>query len=413
MPVNVRSCPLLDAVRASLSRITLVAAVSPRNGFLRLILVGLCANLGAACADETVPSVASSRAESSHVLVLKSWRVVKGMVRSRGDGYVIDHRTGREFISSSDVWLVATNLEEAHQKMRDSIQTITPDVNLRLAEWCSGQQMWGTAKQELLDALHQDPYREEAREMLARVIRAQEAAAAPSGQRASTAVESSNHSGSAFPGRALGGLTTELARNFTRQIQPLMSNTCGKCHLAGSGREFVLQLAKRNRNAGTARSEQNLAAIIAQLDLSDVSNSPLLVYSMKPHGGMKSAPFRGRLAEQHHRKLKQWAVEVIQGLGQKATGRASAITARTEQLRIAPRQRSVNGTKIERAGYIVSDDNPHGNARQQDQVMLDQLTDAAKRNRIDPFNPEIFNQRYRSGIASTVTPSRRSTRRSP
>lgn|GEM_PF-2512246 len=387
--------------------------MSLRNGFLRLLFVGLCANTAHVCADQTVPAIASDRAESPQLLILKSWRVVKGMIRSRGDGYVIDHLTGREFTSSQDVWLIATDLEDAHLKMRDSIQTITPDVNMRLAEWCASQQMWGTAKQELLDALHQDPYREEARKMLARVMAAQQAAAAPAGRRASKAVDPSVQTENFFPRKTLGGLNTELARDFTRQIQPLLSNTCGDCHHTRSDREFVLHVAHRNKRSDPRVSGQNLQAIIGQLDPADVDNSPLLTYSVKPHGGIAAAPFRGRLASQHQQKLKRWSTEVVKALGQRSTGRASKIAARTTELQRQSQPKPVNDAAVTPAAYVVGNDNPQGNDRHYDQLVSSQLTAAAKRNRIDPFNPEIFNQRHRGRSVSTTSSPGRSARRSP
>jgi hypothetical protein len=415
-----RECRLLfTAARCSVQcwRLSLgsksVSAVSLWNGFLRLVLVGLCANTDVVCADQNVPPSDKDVGETSRVLVLKSWQVVTGQIRPRGDGYVINHQTGRMFVGSSQIWIMATDLADAHQKMKESLQTITPDVNMRLAAWCSRQQMWGTAKQELLDALHQDPFRDEAKKMLAKVIRAQEAAAAPSGEPVSHAVDSSRETGLALPRRALGGLTTELARDFSGKIQPLLSNRCGSCHQANSGRQFVLQALSRNKSFSSVVSEQNLAAVIGQLDPADVPKSPLLVYSMKPHGGAKTAPFHGRLALEYKKRLNQWSVDAITALGQEATGRASAIAARTNQLRRVPRQSPVSDREVTLAEYVVGDDTPHGIRRQQGQVDSGQLEDAARRNRIDPFNPEIFNQRHRGRSVSTDAFSRRRARRSP
>jgi len=375
------------------------------------LLVGFCVNAGILCAGESASTPPQEKAESAKVLVLKSWRVVKGLIRPRGDGYVINHQTGRMFVGSSQIWVMGIDLADAHQKMRESIQTITPDVNMQLAAWCSSQQMWGTAKQELLDALHQDPFRDEAKQMLAKVIRAQEMAAAPSGKNTSNAVDSSMHAGFALPRRALGGLSSGLARDFTRRIQPLLSNTCSSCHQADSGRKFVIQALNKGSNSTLA--EQNLAAIIEQLDSSNVAESPLLVYATKAHGGMKTAPFHGRLARQYYTKLHQWSAEAITALGQKSTGRASAIAARTEKLKRVPGRNSKSDSAVTLAGYVEGDSNPHGSVRQHEQVDLNQLADAAKRNRTDPFNPEIFNQRYRSGSVSSDALSRRSSRRSP
>ena len=408
-----------------------VAAVSLWNGFLRLTVIGLCANAVTVRADDSdlvtaAPLPASTEATDALpdplagysdkefvpggakdpvVLVLLKGRVIRGHIRARGDGYDINQPSGRMFVGSSQIWVMAKDLTEAHRKIKDSIQLITPDVNIWLAKWCSRQQMWGTARQELLDALHQDPHREEARRMLAQVELAQKNAASPTGHHKSTAVDDALRTGVAMPRRALGGLPRSLAQNFTRQIQPLLVNACASCHKANSEHAFALVSTKGGSTPAIA--EQNLAAVLNQLTTTDISRSPLMQKAFTAHGGMKAAPLHGRMAESHRQKLMTWSALAITHVGRRSSGHQAQITARTKRLRQQPAAATLQSVGFESAGNSIEDMNPHGVSRDRDRQKPQLLADAAKRNRRDPFNPETFNQRYRHQTPSVRSFGRR------
>ena len=120
------------------------------NGFLGLMLLAVCANGSAARAQQTsgdeVAGVDSTK--NKQILVLKSGRVVKGNIRPRGTGYDIDQKNGQMFVGSEQVWLLADDLPQAHQTIRDSFAVLTPDIHMQIASWCSNHQLWGTARRE-------------------------------------------------------------------------------------------------------------------------------------------------------------------------------------------------------------------------------------------------------------------------
>jgi len=396
--------------------------VSLWNGFLKLTVIGLCASSVAVRADDSGLATATDapvdsliedtsikvdhdEAKAPVVLVLLKGRVIRGHIRARGDGYDIQQPSGRMFVGSSQIWVMAKDLTEAHRKIKDSIQLITPDVNIWLAKWCSRQQMWGTARQELLDALHQDPHRDEARRLLAQVELAQKNAASPTGRRKSTAVDDVVRTGVAMPRRALGGLPKPVAQDFTRQIQPLLVNACAGCHKANSEHAFVLVSTKRGSTPAIA--EQNLAAILNQLTTTDVSRSPLLQKAFTAHGGLNVAPLRGRMAESHQRKLTSWSALAISHVGRRSSGHQSQIAARTRRLRQQPTAETLRPVGFESAGNLIEDIDPHGVSRDRERQKPQLLADAAKRNRRDPFNPKTFNQRYRHQTPSVRSFGRR------
>src|SRR5262249_33529513 len=92
-------------------------------------------------------------------------------------------------------------------------------------------------------------------------------------------------------------------------IQPILMNTCAGCHASGRGGDFKLT---RCYDATVNRRglHQNLAAVLAQVDLERPATSPLLYKAVSAHGGAAQAPLPGRQA-QPFRTLQEWAEQVI------------------------------------------------------------------------------------------------------
>lgn len=404
-------------------RLERVFVVSLWNGFLGLFLIAACAVPPALCAEEelsgdtTRPETAGPEAaRPDRVLVLKSGRVVKGQMRSRGNGYDIDQPAGKLFVGSGQVWLIADSLPEAHRMMRDSFQSLTPDIHMQIAEWCAGNQMWGTARRELLDALHLDPHREEARRMLANVIRRQEMASAAPKTPRSDSVNEAIDARLVMPRRSLGGLSTELAREFTRRVQPLLSNRCAQCHRPGGDREFVLHDTRRGSTPEIA--EENLTSVLTQLESTTDGQDSFLEKALSQHGTMKSPPFPGRNGAQQRERLSHWVARVRQETGRALARRPDPRGPQSGIQLTGHRREQRRDAGVTHAGHqvvntLIADSDPHAGTRSAEQVDADVLTDAQRRNRNDPFDPEIFNRRYRVRGVSTGTNSGRTYRRTP
>lgn len=422
--------------------------MSLRNGFLRLLLITACAGAPLVCAQEQ-PAVKST--QSNRVLVLKSGRVVRGAMRPRGNGYDIDLPKGQMFVGSTQIWLMADSLPEAHQLMRDSFRSLTPDIHMQIAVWCADNQLWGTARRELLDALHLDPHREEARRMLANVVRRQQLASEPPKEQESSAVREAIAMRTVMPRRSLGGLPPELAGEFTQRIQPLLSNRCAQCHRPGSDRQFIFRGIRRGSTPQIA--EENLTSILAQLETSADGSGSFLTMATTRHGGMKSDPLPGRNGAAQQQRLTAWLQRVQQATGQtvtqtrspehatsgirhagyrgrgrrdtavmtadySSTGATSGIMTPADQQtthRTAARDLQPHRPKAHRpeAHRPAADRDAHERTRSVEQVEATVLADAHRRNRDDPFDPEIFNRLYRVRSVSTDTPAGRTYRRKP
>ena len=386
------------------------------NGFLGFLLLVLCANGASTRAqNNSAPEVPES-ALAQQILVLQSGRVVKGNIQPRGDGYDINLTNGQLFVGSEQVWLLADNLPEAHQTMRDSYPVLTPDIHMQLASWCVENQLWGTARRELLDALHKDPYREQARRMLARVTRLQDSANVLPSVAGSAPTTDATAARMMRPRRSLGGLSSELARDFTRQIQPLLSNKCSSCHDIGSGRTFVIESTRKGSNPAIAK--RNLNAILDQLDPAKTEPGQFLNTAMAQHGSMKSLPFPRQVGTILGGRLSSWVERVQREKGFSTVQRSpirqlTTVDADVVSYQAVHQSRERRDSSVRSAEFVVRDSNPHELIRATNETESEILADAHRRNRNDRFDPEIFNQRYRVRTKLPDADSGRANRRSP
>src|SRR5262245_36746419 len=84
-------------------------------------------------------------------------------------------------------------------------------------------------------------------------------------------------------------------------------NACANCH--ATGRADVFKLA-RAFDAGNRRSaQQNLTAVLGQVNLERPQSSPLLQKAASAHGGMAQPAFQGRQAAAYH-TLEDWVRQV-------------------------------------------------------------------------------------------------------
>jgi len=363
--------------------------VFPWNGFLGLVLVFCCAAV--------VPAVERSAgrdhlpSDSPRLLVLKTGRVITGKIRDRDGGFDVFQTGSQLFIASETVWLVADDLREAHQKMRDSLPSLTPDDHIRLAQWCAANGLLGTARRELLDGLHKDPHREDARELLALVVRQQDAGRRKSSVPARSNLMDSIRAGYVPRGRSLGGLPAKLARDFARTVQPLISNKCASCHHPRANREFVVLSIRKGSTPEIA--EQNLASVLSQINSGDPHSSPLLQSADATHGGAPAPLFRGRVGRRQLQTLTEWITTVALHAWPASVTAATSTDVESSAGRIVPTGHSQS---MERDLSADAVPNPHGERRSIGQSDTHLLDDAARRNRLDRFDPAVFNQQFRN-----------------
>ncbi len=336
-----------------------------------------------AAGDDELP-LRQSDTMKKRFLVLKTGRVVQGELIPGPGGYDVSLPVGRMFVPSKQIRFTATSMDDAYQRMRDSIAELTPDAHIALARWCLVNRMEDKARREVLDALHLDPYRDDARRMLEDIVREQNRPRIS----VTTKPKASDEEKLLSPERrSLGGLPPDIAQTFTTRIQPLISNKCGNARCHGAGRNAFVVLPGLGRPTAH-KTEQNLAAVLNQLDYDEPLNSPLLKATIGLHGGNRQLQFRGQSGGRQAQTLRRWVINAVQAIGGSPTP-AKKVTS------INPKVAAVtSAVKTEDSIHALADIDPSGRSRtrmESDQAALKQAVAATRH---DDFNPNEFNQRF-------------------
>jgi hypothetical protein len=339
------------------------------------------------------------------LLVLVDGQIISGRVTPRPDGYDIQVAAGRMFINSDRVRFAAANLPDAYDRMRDSLPEFTPTNHLELARWCLGNKLHTQARREVLDALHLDPNRDDAKRML-RVLE-------QVGEQSNTAIsgtgltEYPSHTEIQRPvieTRSLAGLSRSVAHAFVRDIQPLLMNKCATSGCHGSGGKSQFQIVSTHRGSTPAIAERNLAAVLKQMDFSNPPASSLLKLGEQAHGNMASSAFQGRSGAMQLSVLQNWVRQAAHDIAPEATadaaeqGGAESELAHSAIRQVAATHESPGEVKLLRMPDGAPG-NPHARLLTTDDTDAKFLQAAKYANRRDAFSPDEFNRRYHGSAA--------------
>ncbi len=361
-------------------------------------------------ADDQVVSPVAAAKPSDGVLVLMDGKVVVGNITPRDDGYDIELLAGRRFVPSQLVRFLARNLDDAYYRMRQSIPELTPNHHVELARWCEVNGLHDHARRELLDALHLDPHRGDAKKMLQALLNRQSrtqdflsasdtnynaagSAAAQSTARLNIDPATMQESPSGER-RSLGGFSKPIARAFVQNIQPLLANKCatGGCH---GGRDHAFTMISIRNGPTPSISERNLAAVLNQIDLNAPESSPLLQAAMGTHANHTEPILMGRTGQTQLEIIRGWVFAVAGELSPvekqpllTQTSRDTLSTSPLRQTAVTTYEQSGHGQKITHA---ESDSRA--------------LREIEYMNRVDAFDPAVFNQKYHSETPKQMTAS--------
>jgi hypothetical protein len=100
-------------------------------------------------------------------------------------------------------------------------------------------------------------------------------------------------------------VTIEALAAFGNRVQPVLMNTCLRCHSGDRGGHFRLTRAYDGGPLNRRATQQNLAAVLAQVDLDHFELSPLLIKAVSVHGTCEHPPIQGVGAPPYNH-LRQW-----------------------------------------------------------------------------------------------------------
>ncbi len=338
------------------------------------------------------PAAQSSSGSGHGLLVLVDGKVLDGQFTPRPDGYDVRVAAGRMFIGSERVRFFASDLPDAYRRMRSSQAELTPEVHVELARWCLANKLRDEAHREVLDALHLDPNRTDAKRMLATLIQE----SGRSGGSGLTEYPSAGKSmAPSVDARSLAGLSRSVAQDFTRRVQPLLMNKCANAGCHGGGTDSSFQLASAHRGSSPTIAERNLAAVLKQIDLAQPAKSPLLINVVGSHGNLNTPLFRGRLGAQQLDILRSWVSAAANDVSPNAREENAVLEPKIQltsavALQVAPS----GGTRhLSPDGEIA-----HGRQLSADETDPKFLAEAVRANAHDDFNPSVFNARFHGNI---------------
>jgi hypothetical protein len=243
------------------------------------------------------------------VLILKNEYTMQGDIERIGDNYCVRRKQGENWVPAERVLALTASMEDAYANLHGRINLDDADERLRLARWCRTNGMMQQALTELRVAARLRPNHAETSRLLQYW---QQTAAKTDGfttnarnreSAAAQGVEASSHGGAAeLPPIEV---TSDSLGMFATRVQPILMNTCARCHATGRGGQFQLRQVYEDNISNRQTLERNLAAVLAEINVNDPETSRLLLKAVSDHAHTGQAPLRDRQSAPY-RTLETW-----------------------------------------------------------------------------------------------------------
>lgn len=234
------------------------------------------------------------------VLVLENEQTLLGDVERVGTQYRVRRLIGETTVAADRVLRLCTDMQDAYAFVRSRANLTDPDERLRLAEWCRVNGLHEQAVEEVKAAVELRPDHAASRRLLAYLR--------DSGPPPPSKVGNDDAAPDA-PAPAVD-LTEEALSQFASKVQPILMNACANCHATGRGGSFKLARAYDSTVLNRKTMQQNLAAVLGEVNLRQPQNSMLLAKAVSVHGPLEQAPIRGRQAAAY-KTLQQWVAATV------------------------------------------------------------------------------------------------------
>jgi hypothetical protein len=254
-----------------------------------LCLLGLAALAGLARSSLR----AAEPAATGTLLLLDNEHTIEGAIERDGAYYRVRRASGETQVPAGKVLALCASREDGYHFLKARANLNDPDERLRLAHWCHLHQLRDEALVEVRAAVELRPGDAESRRLLNYLQKPAPAPAPP---------EPKEPDRPAAP-QPVVDVSAELLCRFTTKVQPILMNACASCHASGKAGTFKLTRVYDGCNRRT--TQENVTAVLAQLNLDRPQGSPLLTKAVSAHGQMAQAPLKGRDAEPFQ-ALEDW-----------------------------------------------------------------------------------------------------------
>jgi hypothetical protein len=300
------------------------------------------------------------------VLVLDNEHTLEGDIERVGSQYRVRRVIGETWVSGDRVLRLCSDVASAYVFLRSRANLNDADERLRLAEWCRQHSLRTQALAEVQEAVRIRPQHGPSRRLL---------------EHLQQEPPLSDVAAKQAPDSDLPVVQVDLSADavglFATRVQPILMNTCAGCHASEKSGKFKLTRCYESEGTNRRITHQNLAAVLAQVNLREPRISPLLTKSVSVHGPLAQAPLKNRQAPAY-RTLEEWVRLTLAsnpGLHDSSPGSASEA-------------RSADPAKKD-AGFASDVVKPADGA-----ATMPASADGspAKAPAPDPFDPAIFNR---------------------
>jgi hypothetical protein len=267
--------------------------------FSSLVLLSILAlpAIIVAGAEDRPPSL-----QKGKVLILKNEFTIEGDIELVGDRYRVLRKNGEKWVQAESVLALMGSLTDAYGYLRGRINADDPDERLRLSRWCRDNGLQQQALAELQAAANLRPDHAETRRLLQHWKQTTASERAPSRGTGKNAAAPAQPMTGTLPSIEV---TTESLGLFATRVQPILMNTCARCHATGRGGQFHLTQVYDDNINNRQTLEHNLAAVLAEVNVNQPEASRLLVKALSDHAHTGQAPLRDRQSAPY-RTLETW-----------------------------------------------------------------------------------------------------------
>lgn len=354
------------------------------------------------------------------VLVLRNGQVLAGEILPAGDYFVVTQGEDVELrVRAEEVECFCGSLVEAYEFKARHLTGSGARPHLKLAEWCLRHDLLPQCAAQLVAAMRLEPEHPLLKDLEQRLALRVEAPPppAPAAFRGPAAAVS--------PTRleeTLRELPPAALERFGTVVQPILLNRCGAGQCHGPNTPSSLRLLKPPPGQTITRrfTQRNLYTVLQYVDPHDPAASPLLVQPQRPHGGAH-APVFDKHSEAQLAELTAFVKLLTPpGASPSASGGPPAtLSSSAASPSLAGRPpAALLSQAAQEAGRSrdLSPDPSAAEAARTSPAAASPLDhpgppSAASRTRVpgDPYDPELFNRRFRPASAkepSSGGPSR-------
>jgi hypothetical protein len=350
-----------------------------------------------ALADNPEPLDETTEATEGVLIMRESGAVVSGRI-SLADGlYTVEGPHGKMQLFASQVRMRCASLMDAYTRLHElTVKHQSADSHVKLARWCVTNFLDKEAIQELNAALDLEPQSYDAQRMLKTLKESLNSDR--KWLQDQKPVENARPARSDAPAvddaATLGGLSLSQALQYTRRIQPLLVKSCAStgCHTRDSENGFQLFHVFPGKKSNRHASEQNLAAVLEQIDLKKPASSRLLSVPRGKHGRNSRPVFSGPRGQEQFAELENWVLDVARNVSRRTTAGEIDGTRKSQTRQAAAAGSDTASARADArdpfAGKPASVTPFRGERKERT------MSDSSD---IDPFDPSGFNRQSTGG----------------